>query len=995
MRKLILLGASLLVLFNMMAQTTISGLVQSEKGEPLPNAMIQLKGTTLTTTTDGKGNFELLLPESNAYDITYAKGVSNPILEHPILNITLDGYESMEYAVEQKRSIRIALRPYTINQIMPQRSTTTTAQRIEVYEPTWQWQDYLGNDWASQIVGLRVNPMNEPGNIPQLTMRGLNLLQGNQQPLLIVDGVYINNFSLQNLSPEDIRHVEFLNSAANYGSLAGNGVIEIQTNRGSNLKVGESKIAYHTQFGFSQNTQPYSLNESTNRIILNPNAPQPLLGELNTEHRFNTPLPNLQDYQKDVLFQRGSYTNHQLSFSGRSGATNYYASIGHLKDQSTIKGNDGFTRTSLRINLDHQLSKKWSLQASTAYTFSNQELLDRSKKSFLAQSLFLTPIFDLSVSNEEDNSLYDWDIDNTGNGIVNPLYLNKHIEQTTKSNRLMGSLALNYQLNDWLKLRYWGSADKGTDRSTTFIERGFLSTTYPTFFGTAVVNDFQESNGGGLQQQTFEFESLFAQASANFDKRFGGFKINGMLSWNYENASNLTAQIQGEDLIIAGEKSLSNLTQNIQIASSEESSVTYSGLIHGHVDYKNKYLFDGSFRREQSSLFEEASNFYHYNVGYRLSEDINVKQLQELKFSVGVSQTGIRPTYAQRFGTTSLQAAGIMANSNLQPTTVRELSVGVDATIWRAFDLRFTHFERTISKQILLAALSGSLGVPAQWQNAGTVENTGYEAGLNIDFAKLFHAKASGLVWTLNSTFLHTNAIITELEAPAFADNPTYRIAEKEKLGTIYGNLFAQNASQLHESLNPDDYVINELGYLVHKETVNTVNELPIQVLDKNGDPKVGAVGNINPAFNMGFAHTIGYKQLKLFTLFDWQQGGNFYNWDKQLLYSQQRHQDFERSIAADFFDALYQNGQINNHFVEDASYWRLRELALLFHLKQKQLGKLNPLFEQIQVGVRGRNLWSSNKLWGFPSLSIQNTKQEDFDYPARRTFVVDVKIVF
>lgn len=997
MRKLILLVVGLISLFDMVAQTTISGIVENEQGQGLASVNIQVKGTSLITTTDEKGHFEMQLPESSAYDITYAKGISNPVLEKPILTIALDGYESTEYELASKRKVKITLQANQMSSVLPERALLTATQRIARHEPSWQWQDYLGNDWGSQIAGWQFGALD---GSPTFNVRGLNQLQGNQQLLVVLDGFFLNQFNLQDIQPEDIKHVEFLPNAAQYGSLGGNGVIEIQTHRGNNLKLGTTQVTYHTQFGFSQNVQPYSLNNATNRAILNPDAPQPLLGDLNATQQFNTPLPNLQDYQSDLLFQRGNYSTHHLDIKGRSGATNYYASVNRLRDEGILQSKDGLTRTSLRLNLDHQLHKKWTLQTSAAYSFSNQSVFDGSTQGSFAQTFLLIPMFDLNVRNEEDNSLYDWDIDNTGNGIVNPFYLQENITQTARSNRLMGSVVLTHEVNNWLKLRYLGSADRAMDERSTFVEKGFLSTTYPEYFGRGVTNSFEESNGGGLRKETTEMESLYASASALFDKQWLGLQWKGGLQWNYENTSNAFESIQGEDLTLAAEQSLNNLNRNIQIASIEESAATYSGVAFGHLNYKNKYLFDGSFRQEQSSLFDAPQHFYQYGVAYRLSEDIKIKHLQELKLFVNTGQTGIRPTYQQRFGATLLQNGTatevVMANPDLLPMLTEALEVGVDITFWRAFDLQFTYFQRNTQQQILLVPLSASTGVEAQWQNAGTVENTGYEANLSIDFSELFRSKASGFIWQANTNFFKSNPLINELAVPAFSIHGGYQIAEGQELGAIAGNVFLRDLNQLMNDANTNDFVVNEIGYVVRESTLGTTEERPIQWSDENGNPQVEAIGNINPDFRVGISNTIGYKQLKLHTLFDWQQGGQIYNHQKQLLYSTQRHQDFEANVAAGFFDALYNEGQINNHFVEDASYFRLREVALLFHLEQAQLGNLQQLFKQVQIGIRGRNLWSSNDLWLFAPSSLAATAPTNrFTYPAQRSFALDLKVVF
>ncbi len=986
---------------NIQAQNEIRGTIQTVDGEPLPNVTIQLKGTLINVQSDDKGTFEMIVPEPNSYDITYAKGISNPALKNPVLVCSADGFEVLEYKVSKLENIVLQLREYQSNLLFPERNPNTTSTSIGIYKPEQRWQDYLGNDWIGQIAGSQIDIT--PTEDTRILLRGLKWILAHHQPLIVLDGVYVENVNLNDLNPEDIAYVEVLKGAAStalYGGRGGNGVIEIQTKRGSDLSKGKSQIMYHTQLGFTDVIQPFSLATTTNKLILNPNPPQPALGDLNENHQFNTTLPNLQDYQQDILFRRGNYSTHQLSFAGKSGATNYYASAHRLNNQGIYQHSDGSTRTALRLNLDHQLNKKLKLQTSTAYSSTNSTLLDRTDKGYFAQALFMPPMFDLTVNNEEDDSPFDWDIENTGNNLVNPLYLKNNIAYEAQSSRLLGSIAMTYQLNKSIKISYLGTIDKGQDDQVFFVEKGFLSTIRPSNFSDFLTEGINNSNGGGMRQQTQQYQSLYAQTSMWLNRKLGRFKLDGGLIWNYENTHSFSNNIQGENIIIANNRRLDNLNNNLLLASAEEQATTYSGAASARLSYKEKFSLNGGYRVEQSSLFgdlEKFIPFYNYGVAYRLSEDLNIKNLQLLKLRAAIGTAGIRPTFIQRYGNidlfsgTPLQRA--LPNPNLLPSTVQETEVGIDATVFRAFDISFSYFQNTAKDQILFAPVSATFSADGQWQNAGTVESRGYEAMLGIDFAKMMQLKATGLVWNTQAIFFKSTQQITALGIPSFIANNLFYIAEGEQLGNLYGAVFARNMEQLsnQNDISISDFVLNELGYLVNKNDLGKITEKPYQLINANGKPMLETIGNITPNFNLAFGHTIGFKGIQLYTLFDWQKGGNFYNHTQQQLYGKQRHADFEAPIAAGFFNTLYYQNLPNNHFIQNASYFMLREVALMFTLKNEQIAKIG---EQIKFGLRGRNVWSTYDGSIFPQTSIQQDIRQ-LALPMQRSFALDVQFIF
>ncbi len=1034
---------------------TVRGLISSaETGDPLPNVQIELQGTPRKTSSDTQGFFEINVPPPNIF---YAR-------RNAILIFSLVGHETIEVDVGRRKEFNLSMKRKADNQeiqvaeiILTGTADGQTPKGLcfsvdclhdDAFHPVPP--SYLGQGLQGKVAGLRVSQLGrQPGQGAYLQLRSANSIANGQQPLILLDGIYLNGSSLADINPEDIEKVEVLKGAAGaslFGSQAANGVVQFFTKRGKTSEIGRSKVSYRTEWGFSEEAKRFDLNTATNREILNPEGPQPVLGDFTESQVHDTPLPNLQDYQEDILFQSGQFSSHNLSISGRTKASNYFFSGQRLRDEGVIQSADGFTRNSFRLNFDQRLSEKIDFGISTAYSNSTQDLVaggNNNTADYLATTLFLTPIFDLNVPNEEDGSAFDWDIDNTGRGITNPLYQDANIEQSVGRSRFLANAKAGYYFRDWLQLRYAATVDRSTNQFEHFIEKGFLSTAVPGFFGSLATADQQLINGGAIHRSQAVNQYFTSRADLIARRTFSGFNGAFRASFLYEDITASYNEARGENLAVAGVRSLDNAQSNVQIASNAQDIVAYSGFLVADIDYKEKFLFSGLFRQERSSLFgpeERNANYYRVSGAYRLSRDARIKGVQELKLRASLGTAGIRPAFEQRFETFALQngsaTKNTLGNEALRPAISTENEVGITATLWKAFDLDFTYSQIKTEDQLLLVPLTGAAGFTGQWQNAGSIDATIYEARLNTNLARLFKIDTKAFQWDVTVTFDRVRQTIDRLDIPSYITGPglqqtsLFLVEEGQAFGTMVGEVFARDAAQLEDQvgINPADFVQNEAGYLVLQETLGTPAERPYKLRDENGNPLVQTIGNSNPDFRMGFLQTFSYRGLQLYALFDWKKGGDIYNLSKQWLYRDQQHADVSRynSIAGGFYsgDGLYNNQVANNHFVEDGSFWMLREASLSYTLGKGMLGSwLGKSIDRIKLSLIGRNLmtWTqysgvhpdvstlptgentlANRVPGAPG-SDRTTPNGDpslfavdaFNYPLRKTYSFSLQITF
>lgn len=1045
----------LLVVFAipLSAQQLIKGrITDADTGEPLVGVNIQIKDTNYGTVSDLDGNYELSIPGSGGQ---FFSRKAPP----PVLIFTYTGFETLEKEAGNRERFDVSLSTTAAELQEVVITGTATGRspklmsyavgRIEGASIRRVPSQNLGASLQARIPGMRVSrPGGQPGQEVYYQIRSANAIANGQQPLVILDGIFLSEGSLADIPVQDIDRIEVLKGSAGaslYGSQAANGVIQIFTKRGKDLEVGATKVTYRNETGFSEVVNEYPINTLTQREIIDAGEPQPILGNPNEGQTFSQELPNLRNYQENFLFQRGMTQSHALIVEGKTNATNFLASYQRLRDEGVLQGVDGYTRNAFRLNLDHQVSNKFSVYLSSAYTQSDQELIEpvaNGPNNFLAASLFMTPMFTLDAPNEEDGTAYDWDIDNTGANITNPLYTRQNITNRLGRNRLLGLAGVSYYPKEWLNISYAAALDRSARNFEQYLEKGYLSTTLPDGFGTMATANVQGSNGGGILQRDQVDQTFISRLNVSAQRSWRGFNLATRLGFLYEDITQEIREGKGENLAVRDLPSLDNARSNISISSAAQEIIAYSGFLVADIDYKQKYLFSGLLRREGSSLFgpeNRWANYYRVSGAYRITEDLRLKPFKELKLRASLGTAGIRPTYEQRFEAFSLVNGELtkntLGNELLKPALSTEQEIGIDATIGRSLRLEFNFSKINTEDQILLVPLTAAAGFRGQWRNAGSLEAKVYEGGLHIDFARLFRIKSSALKWNLYTTFSRVQQTVTSLDVPAYYTGPgaqqasLFVIEEGKTLGLMEGEIFATSLDQLQgqEGINPADYALNEMGYVVRADQLGTAEEVPYKLRDAGGNPIVDVIGDINPDFRMGFAHTLAYRSLELFALFDWKKGGDIYNATKQWLYKDFRHAEVSAypGISANFYgsNGLYNALVANNHFVEDGSFFMLREAALTLTIRKQSLGGFFSKFDHIRLSLIGRNIFTNTDYSGFHpdvssvprSESLLSTSAPDargsdlttpngdpslflvdsFNYPLPRSFTFSVQVGF
>src|SRR3989454_730824 len=441
-----------------------------------------------------------------------------------------------------------------------------------------------------------------------------------------------------------------------------------------------------------------------------------------------------------------------------------------------------------------------------------------------------------------------------------------------------------------------------------------------------------------------------------------------------------------------------------------------SGLPTSGFDVNDRYLIDGLVRWDGSSLFGPDSRwqtYYRASGAYRVTQDVHIKGIDELKVRASYGTAGLRPTFSAQYETFSV-VGGVpvkqtLGNRALKPARSGELELGGNVDFLGRFTLEDSYSRKETKDQILLVPLSSATGYVNQWKNAGTLLGHTHELALGAiildrpDFS-----------WRLNIAGDRTRQKITALasDVPPFLVGPDYagnndvtqhfKIAAGETFGVIYGTKIVRTAAELCDS--PDvskaagttpcltyaaaNYIVNEDGYLVANSTYHTKNEAYIKYVDPTGNSLV-KIADVNPDFNLSFTTNLRFKNFSAYALVDWVQGGKIYNGTRQWPFFELRDRVYDQSgkprvncagttdpdhcpystgkKSDTYYQAVYNGINPIDFFVENGTYVKIKEINVSYNIGRGLLEKIGiGGVNGAQIGGGGRNPFTLSKDSGY-----------------------------
>jgi len=747
----------------------------------------------------------------------------------------------------------------------------------------------------------------------------------------------------------------------------------------------------------------------------------------------------------DELFDPGNTWTNYVGISQNSSKTNFLASFTNVEEQGSIIGLSGLQRTSFRVNLDHRIKPNLTASASGFYSLSSNDGLT----GVIGSGSFINPFFGLMFTNPLV-SLSAMD-PNTGEVKImadplsveeNPIYVVQNTDISRKRSRLLGNFRSRWSPLDWLDVEGNFSYDRLDRDQSEFYDIG-----YQTIDPSSV-------NNGRIERRNYLVESTNYDLTVSFREQFGNFATRGQLKSQIELYDWFSEGITGTNLVTAGINDLSNVKQfcgeegcdsgtrdfgNTRQSTRSEGYYATAGL-----DYMDKYIVDILYRRDGSSLFgaeERWQSYYRGSLAWRISEEAfwpAGNPITELKLRASQGTAGGRPRFEAQYETLSLSNGSLskstLGNAFLKPELQTELELGLDIGVLDRIFIELVYADTKVEDLLLGVPLPGFYGFGSQWRNAGSLSTNTIEASVN---ANLINSRDMSL--NIGMIFDRTRQEISSFNSNPFLGGPQglFFFREGNIMGAMYGNEFIRDLSRLPSGVDQGLFDINDEGYVVPVGegnsytsgpgpdgviggmddlwgTMVTVGDdtyrwgIPIKYFDEKNETDQVLIGTGLPEFNLGFNSTFSYKGFQLYMLWGAQIGGEVYNFTRQWSYRDGRNADQDQRGKADgdkksttYYETLYDATAKNNHFVEDGSYLKLRELSIGYTLDRQLLSRVfGDVLHSISASIIGRNLITFSDYSGFdPEVGAEPDptlyRIDSFNYPALRTIRAKLEFQF
>ncbi len=1015
--------------------TKITGTVEDEFG-PVAGASVVIKGTTNGTMTDMNGHFTLEgIKKGDIIQISFIGFATQdiPYTGQTALNVKLeeDAQKLDEVVVtalgmkRDKKALGYAMQELKGDELLSSR------------EPN------LANSLSGKVSGLQiVRSSNGVGGSSKIVLRGNNSLTGSNQPLIVVDGTPMDNFTggvddvwgnsgadmgngLSDINPEDIESMTVLkgaSAAALYGSRAGNGVILITTKSGKkNEGLGITVNAGITtesiflkpdmQNSFGQGSVGAYDNQS--RLSWGPKAE----GQTVTDW-MGRQVP-LRTYDNiDAFFNTGTSFNEGISFQQNIKGTSVFSSINRSDDAGiTPESKLNKTNITLRATTFLDEAEKWKVDAKVNYINLNahNRPIQGVNPSNAFNTIYNLPrslnVADFKNSVDEDGNMIWWDA--SKNPQENPYWVTKYRQNNDTRNRLLGNIALKYAPTNWFNIELRGGTDYYTTTKNEKVYAG--GNTTPSGLYSEGSETFYENN----------YSFLATANKDNLIDRLGGFvTFGGNLMIQRRTKMNASA---GE-LLVPNLFSLNNGINKPTVTS--ELIRRKMNSLYGSLQLNwDGYLFlDITARNDWSSTMSKANRSYFYpsvslsgvisdmvpKLGGQMPEwftfakvrasyaevgnDLDPYQLYN-NFTVGKDENG----------NTTAAPGNVLYDSSVRSELIKSWEAGFDIRFFNnRLGLDAAWYKTNATRQLLNLPMDPFSGYSSRKVNAGNIQNEGVEISLN----GLILDNPKGLSWNSTAQFsLNRNKIIDLYPGVTLYDIKTLDAIQIVAVqGSYYGDIYGQTFQRVEDKNDPNygKIIVGEDG-------------LPLITTGKS------KVGNQSPDWMLGWTNSFSYKGFNLSFLVDFRIGGDLYSATASNLYTRGNaagtvvngeRQDFivpnsvvqtpndytENKVPVTHQNYWERIGSTGNYglpemYTYDATNIRLRNITLGYDFNKAMLK--NTPFQRLRLSATCNNVWMIHyNLPGIDpeSVSATNTNATGFENgaaPTSRSFTFNVTVGF
>lgn len=1015
----------------------ISGIVEDALG-PVPGASVLIKGTTNGTITDMDGNFTL-------------EGVK----KGDIIQISFIGYITQEIPYTGQSTLTIHLEEDTqkLDEVVvtalgmkrDKKALGYAMQELKGDELLSSREPNLANSLSGKVSGLQiVRSSNGVGGSSKIVLRGNNSLTGSNQPLIVVDGTPMDNFTggvddvwgnsgtdmgngLSDINPEDIESMTVLkgaSAAALYGSRAGNGVILITTksgrkNEGLGITVNAGIttesifLKPHMQNSFGQGSVGIYDNQS--RLSWGPKADgQTVKDWLGRDVSLRT-YDNI-----DAFFRTGVSFNEGISFQQNINGTSVFTSV-NRSDDAGITPESKLNKTNITLRATTFLDKaeKWKVDAKVNYINMNahNRPIQGVNPSNAFNTIYNLPrslnVKDFKESVDANGNMIWWDA--AKNPQENPYWVTQYRQNNDTRNRLLGNVSLKYAPVDWFDVELRAGTDYYTTTKNQKVYAG--GNTSPRGLYSEGSETFYENN----------YSFLATARKDNLIDRLGGFVTFG---GNLMLQKRTKMDASAGDLLVPNLFSLNNGINKPTVTS--ELTRRKMNSLYGSLQLNwDGYLFlDVTARNDWSSTMSKANRSYFYpsvslsgvisdmlpKLGTEMPEWFSFAKVRASYAEVGndLDPYQLYNNYTvgkDENGNTIANPGKVLFDSNVRSELIKSWEAGLDVRFFNnRLGLDFAWYKSNATRQLLDLPMDPFSGYSSRKVNAGNIQNEGVEISLNGGIFQ--SANPQGFNWNASAQFsLNRNKIVDLYPGVTLYDIKTLdAIQIVAAQGGYYGDIYGQTFVRVTDQNSPyfGNIVVGDDG-------------LPLISTEKS------KVGNQNPDWMLGITNNFSYKGFNLSFLVDFRIGGEIYSATASNLYVRGNakgtvvdgeRQNFvvpnsvvkqgdsyvENKVAVTPQNYWERIGSTGNYglpevFTYNATNIRLRNITLGYDFNRVMLKKTP--FQRLRLSATCNNVWMIH--YNMPgidpeSVSATNTNATGFENgaaPTSRSFTFNVTVGF
>ena len=920
-----------------------------------------------------------LTPKQKQYPTRVISGrVVNATTDQPIAGtiVSADDVEGYSTLTEEDGTFKLKVPTFTtsvyvnmpdFNPVRLGLQATEQQQVVKLYPQTFSKEyektinvrnDYSTNDFAytnsvnikdevqkylgAQVYSVSRNGTPGVGNV--MFMQGLNSLNVNAQPLVIVDDVIIDqqygrtmlhegffNDILSTINPADIEKVTVMrNGTALYGAKGANGVIIIQTHRSKSMATritanASAGVVFEPKFLSVMDAEQYRSYASE------------MLKTTNTRNRTFKFLKEDPDYYyytqyhqntdwKDLVYHTAMTQNYGINVEGGDAVANYNLSVGYVNQQSTLKYND-MGRLNIRFNTDINLSERFSIRFDASFGNITRDIRNDgaplsydegtpTAPGFLSyiKSPFMSPysygmgrLSDSHYDIEEESYLtealanyknYNWKLGN-------PAAINDYSEAENK-NRFENSM-LNLTVTPKFRLtRNLTLSEHFSYNLVNTNEIYYIPVNGTPSYYVSSIGDYRDNEVRSLASKQ---NSVFSDTrldwsnryNAHFIHLFGGARIN----WESYSMNALVGYNTGSDKQPFLKKELANTND----AGSSDNWNSLAWYAQAEYNFLGRYFLQANLTVEGSSRFgRDGGDIRAFDAAWGVFPGVQaswvisnepwmakIKPINYLRLTAGYDVSGNDDIdyYAARSYFSSSQfletIAGLtfasIGNTKIQWETTRRINVGLETNLFdNRLNLSFNYFTSKTDNLLTRQSLGFLSGLSENWTNDGELKNNGFDASAAVKVIAL-----KDFQWEVGASIGHYKNEITHLaEGRSYVDTDVYGATIRTQVGQaanlFYGYKSLGVFSTTAEAEAAGLYILGENG--IDK---NYFKAGDIHFADLNGDHQITdadreVIGDPNPDLYGNIFTTLSYKHLKLDLRFNYSYGNDVYNYQRSQL---------------------------------------------------------------------------------------------------------------